>query len=428
LDINQNDYTEREQIEREVYAKRQKRASRSAFLWGVTVGLIVALCISGGMYLYSRQHYKQTSTDQKSEKPRSVLDNSVIAKIHVLEQSVNDYFLEEVDNKAIADSIYAGYINGLGDKYSAYYTAEELAKVREDSAGVFYGIGATLTIDEATEMTKLVHVLEDTPAEEAGLKDGDIIVAVDEIPTRGKTLSDVVMEVKGKEGTQVHLTIYREGEYDYLEFDITRRAIETKTVAYEMDEENHIATIQIAEFDTITTEQFDEALKNAKKDGMKGLIIDLRDNPGGNLSAVVDIGQELLPEGLIVYTEDKYGKREEYKSSGKHRLEVPLVVLVNENSASAAEILAGAVKDYGIGTILGTTTYGKGIVQKIYGLTDGSAVKLTVSHYYTPKGNDIHGVGIEPDEELELDAEKFVKDGIDNQRERAKEILLKEIH
>ncbi|MBE5870255.1 MAG: S41 family peptidase [Lachnospiraceae bacterium] len=380
------------------------------------------------MYLYSRQHYKQTSTDQKSEKPRSVLDNSVIAKIHVLEQSVNDYFLEEVDNKAIADSIYAGYINGLGDKYSAYYTAEELAKVREDSAGVFYGIGATLTIDEATEMTKLVHVLEDTPAEEAGLKDGDIIVAVDEIPTRGKTLSDVVMEVKGKEGTQVHLTIYREGEYDYLEFDITRRAIETKTVAYEMDEENHIATIQIAEFDTITTEQFDEALKNAKKDGMKGLIIDLRDNPGGNLSAVVDIGQELLPEGLIVYTEDKYGKREEYKSSGKHRLEVPLVVLVNENSASAAEILAGAVKDYGIGTILGTTTYGKGIVQKIYGLTDGSAVKLTVSHYYTPKGNDIHGVGIEPDEELELDAEKFVKDGIDNQRERAKEILLKEIH
>ena len=276
-------------------------------------------------------------------------------------------------------------------------------------------------------MTKLVHVLEDTPAEEAGLKDGDIIVAVDEIPTRGKTLSDVVMEVKGKEGTQVHLTIYREGEYDYLEFDITRRAIETKTVAYEMDEATHIATIQIAEFDTVTTEQFDEALKNARKDGMKALIIDLRDNPGGNLSAVVDIGRELLPEGLIVYTEDKYGKREEYKSDGKQELEVPLVVLVNENSASAAEILAGAVKDYGIGTILGTTTYGKGIVQKIYGLTDGSAVKLTVSHYYTPKGNDIHGVGIKPDEELELDAEKFVKDGIDNQRERAKEILLKEM-
>ena len=426
METNQNEYPEYNELEESFQVKETGKKGRHYFFWGVAAGLIVALCISGGMYYYYRGHYKTASTASVNDSG-TVLTSNVIAKIHLLEQSVDDYYLEEVDKEAVADSIYAGYIDGLGDKYSAYYTAEELAKVREQSSGVFYGIGASLTIDEATQSAKIVRVLPDTPAEEAGLKDNDVIVAVDDIPTKGKGLSDIVSEVKGPEGTQVHLTIYREGEYDYLEFHVTRRAIETTTVAYEMDEENRIATIQIAEFDTVTTDQFTDALENAKKDGMKGLIIDLRDNPGGNLSAVVDIARELLPEGMIVYTEDKYGKREEYKCDGSHELDVPLVVLTNENSASASEILAGAVKDYGIGKIIGTTTYGKGIVQKIFGLTDGSAVKLTVSHYYTPKGNDIHGVGIEPDEELELDVEKYVEDGYDNQRERAKEVLLSEI-
>ena len=184
-----------------------------------------------------------------------------------------------------------------------------------------------------------------------------------------------------------------------------------------------IAYIQIAEFDEVTSGQFEDYLEQARNDGMKGLVIDLRDNPGGSLSTVVEIANQILPKGLVVYTEDRDGNRKEYECDGKHEIEVPLVVLVNGNSASASEILAGAIKDYGVGTILGTTTFGKGIVQKIFSLSDGSALKLTISHYYTPKGNDIHGVGIEPDEELELDKEAYLEDGADNQLDRAKEIL-----
>lgn len=403
-----------------------KTAKRKSFMSGLVAGLVISLCISMGMYVCSRYTYRQTSANA-AENNKSVLNNNVITKMHVLEESIEEYYLEEMDQDAVAESLYAGLVEGLGDKYSTYYTTEELEKVRADSEGVFYGIGATITIDEDTDRAKINTVLPDTPAEEGGLKDGDIIVAVDEESTAGKGLQEVVSEIKGKENTQVHLTIYREGEYDYLEFDITRKPIEAVTVSYEMDEQNHIALIRITEFDSVTTEQFKEALSQAKEEGMKGLIIDLRDNPGGNLSAVVDIARQLLPKGLIVYTEDKYGEREEYSSDGRNELKLPMVVLVNENSASAAEILAGAIKDYGTGTILGTTTYGKGIVQKIFGLTDGSAVKLTVSHYYTPNGNDIHGIGIEPDETLELDVEQYVEQGIDNQKERAEEILIGEM-
>ena len=183
-----------------------------------------------------------------------------------------------------------------------------------------------------------------------------------------------------------------------------------------------MAYIQLIEFDLVTTGQFEAAYEQAQTEGMKGLIIDLRGNPGGNLSTVCDIARMLLPKGLIVYTEDKYGKREEYTCKGENAIQVPLVVLTDGLSASASEILAGAVKDYQIGTLVGTTTFGKGIVQKVINLSDGSAVKLTVSSYFTPNGNNIHGIGIEPDVEVEFDAELY-KNGTDNQLEKAKEVL-----
>ena len=199
--------------------------------------------------------------------------------------------------------------------------------------------------------------------------------------------------------------------------------MESPTVNSEMFD-NGIAYIQITEFDTVTVDQFADALAVARGSGMKGLILDLRSNPGGNLSAVVDIARMLLPEGLIVYTEDRDGNRVEYTCDGKHELEVPMVVLVNGNSASASEILAGAIKDYGTGTLLGTTTFGKGIVQRPVELSDGSAVKLTVSSYFTPNGVNIHGIGIEPDEVCEFDGERYYSDEkYDNQKERAKELL-----
>ena len=216
--------------------------------------------------------------------------------------------------------------------------------------------------------------------------------------------------------------VIREGETDYLEFDVERRKLENETVTYEMMEDG-IGYIQIQEFDDVTVDQFSEALDACRREGMQGLILDLRGNPGGNLSTVCEIARMMLPEGLIVYTEEKNGDREEYTCDGSRQLTEPLVVLVDSNSASASEILAGAVKDYGIGTLVGTTTFGKGIVQRIMKLSDGSAVKLTVSKYYTPKGNNIHEIGISPDVEVPFEAEAYLEDGTDNQLDKAVEVL-----
>jgi carboxyl-terminal processing protease len=251
----------------------------------------------------------------------------------------------------------------------------------------------------------------------------DYIYMVDGEDMYGQDSSYVVSKIKGDEHTYVTITVLRDGEVDPIDISVERRKIENPTVEYEMYDDG-MAYIKITEFDLVTSEQFDEAYSQAKADGMKGLIIDLRSNPGGNLSTVCDIAREILPKGLIVYTEDKYGKREEYTCDGKNEIQVPLVVLTNGYSASASEILAGAVKDYGIGKLVGTTTFGKGIVQKVINLSDGTAVKLTVSSYYTPAGNNIHKIGIEPDVEVEFDSDLY-KEGIDNQLEKAKEVLTK---
>ena len=265
----------------------------------------------------------------------------------------------------------------------------------------------------------------DPQIRESGLLQGDYIYKVNGEDMQDKDSSYVVSKIKGEEGTKVMMTVLRETESEPLEIEVERRKIESPTVEYEMFD-NGMAYIQIVEFDLVTTDQFKDAYKQACLDGMNGLIIDLRSNPGGNLSTVCDIARMILPKGLIVYTEDKYGERVEYSCDGSQQIEVPLVVLTDGYSASASEILAGAVKDYGIGTLVGTTTYGKGIVQKVISLTDGSAVKLTVSTYYTPNGNNIHEKGVTPDVEVPFDAEQYVA-GVDNQLEKAKEILAQQM-
>ena len=239
------------------------------------------------------------------------------------------------------------------------------------------------------------------------------------------SLSDVVSRVKGDEGTKVTLSIIRGDET--FDVEVERRKVDRPTVTGEMLE-GEIGYIRISEFDSVTIDQFTENYQKIREEGAKGLILDLRGNPGGLLNAVVSIGQQLLPEGLIVYTEDKAGNQEEHTCDGEHEIDIPLVVLVDGGSASASEILTGAIKDYGVGTIMGTKTYGKGIVQKMYGLSDGSAIKLTVSAYYTPKGNNIHGVGIEPDIEVEFDADAYYsEDRVDNQKEAALSYLQEQI-
>ena len=224
----------------------------------------------------------------------------------------------------------------------------------------------------------------------------------------------------------MNIEVIRGESEEPLSFDVKRAPVEIPTVSHEMLE-GKIGYIEITEFDVITEEQFREAMADLESQGMEKLVVDLRNNPGGVLGSVCNVLEQILPEGLIDYTEDRNGERDEYRCSGDHEFKKPLAVLVNGNSASAAEIFAGAVKDYGIGTLVGTTTFGKGIVQRIINLNDGTAVKLTVSKYYTPKGNNIHKVGIEPDVEVELDEELRQKVTIekseDNQLQKAVEIL-----
>lgn len=255
-----------------------------------------------------------------------------------------------------------------------------------------------------------------------------MIYEVDGTSTYGLSLTEAVALIKGPEGTNVEITLIREGESDYVSLTLTRQKVESPTVEFRMLEDD-MAYIQVTEFDDVTVDQFAEALAMARGSDAEGIILDLRGNPGGNLGAVVDMCNMILPEGMIVYTEDKYGKRDEYKCDGKRALELPLVVLVDMNSASAAEIMAGAIKDHGIGTLVGTTTYGKGIVQQIMSFRDGSAVKITISAYYTPSGNNIHGIGIEPDVICEFDGEAYYgsEDHPDNQLEKAKDVLRKEM-
>ena len=292
----------------------------------------------------------------------------------------------------------------------------------QQTSGIYYGIGAHVTYDDTGMYPMILAPIAGSPAEEVDLRPNDIIYEVNGESTYGMTLDSVVALIKGEEGTTVELTIVRSTETDYLYVDVERRRVESPTVEWEMLEDG-MAYIQITEFSDITVQQFADALATAKGSGMKGLILDLRANPGGSLTSVVNIGRMLLPKGLIVYTEDKYGKRNEYSSDGKHEFKQPMVVLVDGNSASASEVLAGAIKDYGIGTLVGTTTFGKGIVQQIVNIRDGSAVKITTSSYYSPKGTNIHGTGIEPDLVCEFDGEAYYENDYDNQLEYAKEVL-----
>ena len=400
----------------------QKKKSESpkgigAFIAGLAVGAVTSflfLCIvlsAAALVLYAKGMLIHYEPEQKAEELREI---------------IHDYYLhaDEVTQEQLDDGMYAGIMNSLEDPYSVYYTKDEYDELMESTSGTFCGVGLYLSQDVSTNEIVVARPIAGSPGEKAGILTDDILIKVDGEDIRNQDLSLVVSKVKGPENTDVVLTFLRNGKE--MDFTVTRDEIDVDTVSCEMkDEKEGIGYIKISEFDSVTADQFDEAMEELKSKGMKSLIIDLRSNPGGNLDVVCSIADELLPEGLIVYTEDKDGNRQEYKSDEYQSFTGKICVLVDGNSASASEILTGALKDYGLGEIIGTTTFGKGIVQRVMSLGDGTAVKITVEDYFTPNGNNIHGKGIDPDIEVELDIDAYNADGTDNQLEKAIEEIKK---
>lgn len=409
--------------------EEEKKKMRKSFLGGALLGAFAVLLLLVCSYVAGKMAFDLFAvrrTGAQTAEGGSVVNTATIQKMRTIEEVIDTYYYgDEVTAGQLQDGVYRGMIETLGDPYSEYYSREELEDVVNSNQGISFGIGAMISINTQMNTAMVSGVLEESPAMEAGLREGDIIYKVDDEFMQGMSLTKVVSLVKGREGTTVHLTIYREGEPDYLEMDIVRaKQIETTTVdSGTLEGHENIGYLRIREFDGVTVDQYTEAMAVLKENGIKGLILDLRSNPGGDLTAVVDVARQILPKGMVVYTEDKAGNKKEYTCDGSRELQIPLVVLVNGYSASASEILAGAIQDHNKGTLIGTTTFGKGIVQRIHRLDDGTAIKLTVSAYFTPSGKNIHGIGIEPDIELEYDAEAYEADGTDNQITKAIEVL-----
>lgn len=391
--------------ETEEQEQKQEGSFRKGVLTGIACTLAVGICAGVGWKLgESRQNQNVFS------------DKSHMEKLLGLENLIDQYYLEDKDEDQLAEGLYKGLIFGLGDVYSKYYTAEEYADITRENSGEYTGIGILMEKCEDGSVL-VVQCYEDSPCARAGVREGDRIWQVDGRNTEEMSLGEISASVQEEGKESLVLSIERQDVPERLEITVPVGTVELSTVQGELLE-NQVGYVKISEFKGVTFRQYEEKIEELQDQGMKKLIIDLRDNPGGLFDSVCDVLGQILPEGLIVYTEDKYGVRNEEYCDGEHPLDLPLAVLINENSASASEIFAGAVKDYGVGTLVGKTTYGKGIVQTIRELNDGSAVKLTISKYYTPSGNNIHQVGIQPDVEVEQG-----QDDQDLQLEKALELL-----
>lgn len=423
----------------------------TAFSGLIIVGVATGISVIGRTVIDNQVQSRMIDGTKGSEEENLNLDmNRITKKVNTLQALIDRYYLFEKEEEDVEAGIYRGLMYGLDDPYSVYYDQEEFAQLMESTEGIYCGIGVMVSQDIRTKLTTVVRVFKDSPGQEAGMLPGDILCEVAGIDVTAMDLDLIVSRyIRGTEGTSVTIKVLREN--DYVEMKVRRAQIEVPTVEHKMLQKD-TGYVQVAQFDLITPAQFIKAIEDLESQGMKQLIIDLRGNPGGVLDAAVEMAAYLLPEdkldGMIVYTEDKNGKGEKYfskdgqlcmksdHSTGNenqypkkdgHQLDLPIAVLINGNSASASELFAGCLKDYDQATLVGTTTFGKGIVQNLIPLEDNSAIKLTTSRYFTASGYSIHEVGVEPDVEVELDEELQKKAVItpeeDNQIQKAIEVL-----
>ena len=395
-----------------------KKTYRKGVFKGVLITTLVFLLIFCGIGIFYIRSFGNSGIAGVS-----------LSKLKYMEEVINRYYYKDVTEADEATGIYKGLMASLDDKYADYYTPEEYQKLMEELGGSFGGIGATLSKDADTGNVVIQGIYEDSPAEKAGLKAGDILLAADGVNSVDcETLEDFVSLVRGEIGTEVKLLYSRDGVENTVK--VVRDNIEIKSIRYEVLE-GDIGYVYIADFSENTADQFKAAMDDLQSRGMKGVIFDLRTNGGGLLDSVTEILDYLLPEGTTVYIEDKDGHKQVFKSDAKHFVDLPMTVLTSEYTASASEIFAGAIRDYDYGTLIGTKTFGKGIVQSTINLPDGSAMKLTTARYFTPKGECIHEVGIEPDIKLEYEfmggADTEYDELQDNQIQKAIEVLRNDI-
>ena len=393
--------------------KSRKKRSAGLFLGGAVAGALLMAAglnaLSSGM-LFSK----------------GLLSGQTVRKVNVLKQLIDQHYYkaDEVTDEQLEEGLYKGLLESLDDPYSVYYTPDEVEKLNETISGTYTGIGAYVSKDASTGCPKIAGVISGAPAETVGLQTDDILLEADGESLQDLDLDMAVSRIRGEKGTTVHLTISRDGKKQ--EVDVMREEVHSETAAGAMLEDG-IGYLQIAEFDDVTPDQFTEELKKLQDQGMKGLILDLRNNPGGTVEAVTSVAQYLIPEGLVFYMQYPDGSRKEYKADGTDWINLPTAVLVNGNSASSSEILSSAIQDSGAGTIIGTQTYGKGVVQTVYSLQDGTEVKLTISEYFTRNGHEINKIGVTPDQTVEFDSEEYQKSGTDNQLETAIETITEKI-
>ena len=323
-------------------------------------------------------------------------------RIARIRRMIDNNFLkqDEIDEEELIDGAIQGYVAGLGDVYTEYIPADEMEEYTETIVGSFVGIGIYMIGDEETDSIIIYYPIPESPAERAGLKSGDKIISVDGVNYTYEDFDTIADQIKGEAGTKVTLVIERDGEQ--LTFEITREQINTNPITTEMLD-NGIGYLNLPSFDSDTAEHFKEKVEELENQGMTSLIIDLRNNGGGIVDEATEIADFILEKGAVIMTTvDKDGNSEETISENAPIIDMPIVILTNENTASASEILVAALKEHNKATIIGTTTYGKGVIQTLYTLSDGSGLKITTAEYYTPNNNAINEVGIEPNIEVEL--------------------------
>ncbi|MGN0159404.1 MAG: S41 family peptidase [Brotaphodocola sp.] len=398
----------------------------TAFAGLIIVGVATGISLIGRTVIDNRQEYMVESSGGKAPARQELDMERINTKLETFQEIINRYYLFDEDMEKVENGIYKGMLAGLEDPYTVYYTPEEYQSLTEETEGVYCGIGVLVTQNMDTGIITALRVFKGSPAEEAGMKKGDIFYKVGELEASAEELDVLVQNhIRGEEGTTVDITVLRDGEE--IPMTIERRIVETTTVEGQMLDDQ-TGYILVTQFELVTGDQFRKTVEELETQGMKRLVIDLRDNPGGVLDSCVDIAAYILPDdqynGTIISTSDKYGSGVRYYSEGgeiryeengetgkdprypkkdEHEMDMPIAVLINENSASAAEVLAGALKDYGAATLVGTTSFGKGIVQSLLPLNDGSAVKVTIAHYYTPSGFDLHKKGLDPDVDVEME-------------------------